>query len=69
MPRYSKHAWDRMRQRGIEKEWVEMCLEKPDVVLSPTKGLKQHILNLPDGRRLKVVIDADKNMVVSAMWL
>ena len=69
MPRYSKHAHDRMSQRGIRKKWVEKCVESPDVVIEPAKGLRQCVREMADGRRLKVVIDVEKDVVVSAMWL
>ena len=68
MPRYSKHAQDRMSQRGIKKAWVQMCLEKPDVTVESSSGLRQYLVTRPDGRRLKVVLDPDKDIVISAMW-
>jgi hypothetical protein len=68
MPRYSKHARDRMSQRGIKKTWVETCLENADVVVEPVKGLRQHIKTMANGRRLKVVLDVENDTIVSAMW-
>ena len=58
-----------MSQRGIKKKWVEVCLERPDLIIEPAKGLRQLVKALSDGRRLKVVVDVDKDTVVSAMWL
>ena len=68
MPRYSKHAQDRMSQRGIKKTWVEMCLGNADVVVEPVKGLRQHTRTMANGRRLKVVVDVESDTIVSAMW-
>ena len=31
--RYTLHALERMKQRGIDKELVEECLENPDRIL------------------------------------
>ena len=69
MPRYSKHAQDRMSQRGIRKKRIEQCLKCPDIVIEPGKGLRQVVKTFEDGRRLKVVVDVEKDVVVSAMWL
>lgn len=69
MPRYSKHAQDRMSQRGIRKKWIEQCLKCPDILIELGKGLSQVVKTFEDGRRLKVVVDVEKDVVVSAMWL
>lgn len=58
-----------MSQRGIKKSWVEYCLVHADVVVESTKGTKQHVATLQDGRRLKVVIDTENDIIVSAMWM
>ncbi len=68
LPQYSQHALDRMSQRGIRKAWVESCLKNAEVVVEPAKGLRQSITTMADGRRIKVVVDVDKDIVVTVMW-
>ena len=69
MARYSRHVQDRMSQRSIRKEWVEECLRHADLVVEPAKGLKQFVATVPDGRRLKVVVDTENDIIVTAMWM
>jgi hypothetical protein len=57
-----------MRGKPRQASVRDNCLVHADVVVESTKGTKQHVVTLQDGRRLKVVIDTENDIIVSAMW-
>ena len=68
MPRFIGHALDQMERRGITKKDVYFCLNDHDVRLIPKKGYEVYFVTHPSGKRLKVVLNAKANMVVTAVW-
>ncbi len=48
-----------MRERGISKEEVEYCFANFHVSYTDRKGNPIYIANLPGGRRIKVVAEAN----------
>ena len=58
MLRYTIHAKERMKQRGITEEEVEYCLNNYHTSYTDPKGNPIYRADLADGRRIKVVIRA-----------
>jgi len=56
---YTRHAKDRMKQRGITEEEVEYCLNNYHISYTNSAGNPIYRVDLPDGRRIKVVVKAD----------
>lgn len=56
---YTRHAKDRMRQRGITEDEVEYCLDHCEVCYADSKGNKIHRASVPGGKRIKVVTAAN----------
>ncbi len=55
---YTRHAKDRMKQRGITEEEVEYCLNNYHTYYTDADGNPIYKANLPDGRNIKVVVKA-----------
>ena len=55
---YTRHAKDRMKQRGITEEEVEYCLNNYHTSYTDVGGNPVYRANLPDGRHIKVVVKA-----------
>ena len=71
--RYTHHAEERIRERGITKSDVADALNRPygapEPGSRPDTIVVRGALVRPDGMRLKVVLDAAvSDRVVSAMW-
>ena len=68
--RYTRHARDRMRERGITEADVEAAVNRP--IGDPDAGNLGSIVTTgqaPGGRRLKVVRSAaDLELVISLYW-
>jgi hypothetical protein len=56
---YTRHAKDRMRQRGITEEEVEYCLSNYHTSYTDSSGNPIYKADLPDGRDIKVVVKAN----------
>lgn len=56
---YTRHAKDRMKQRGITEDEVEYCLNNYHTSYADTKGNAVHRVELRSGRHIKVVVKAD----------
>ena len=59
MIHYTKHARARMRQRRITKQEVEYCLQNYLTLYPDRVGNPIYRAELPSGRRIKVVIQAN----------
>ena len=59
MLRYTRHARDRMKQRGITEEEVEYCLNNYHTSYTDSAGNPIYKADLPDGRNIKVVVKAE----------
>lgn len=55
---YTRHAKDRMKQRGITEEEVEYCLNNYHISYTDPVGNPIYKADLPDGRHIKVVVKA-----------
>lgn len=69
MIRYTQHAKDRMKQRGITTEEVEYCLQNYHTSYSDKAGNPIYRADLPSGKHLKVVVKAgtaDKTVITVA---
>lgn len=55
---YTRHAKDRMRERGITEEEVEYCLRNYDISYTDFGGNVIYKADLPNGRHIKVVVKA-----------
>lgn len=55
---YTKHARERMMQRGIVEQDVEYCLQNYHTSYPDTKGNLIYRAELPGGRHVKVVLKA-----------
>lgn len=55
---YTRHANDRMKQRGITEEEVEYCLNNYHTSSTDSSGNPIYKADLPDGRNIKVVVKA-----------
>jgi len=53
---YTRHAKDRMRERGITEEEVEYCLNNYHISYTDSGGNPIYKADLPDGKRIKVVV-------------
>ncbi len=58
MLRYTRHARDRMKQRGITEEDIEYCLNNYHTAYTDSSGNPIYKTDLPDGRKIKVVVKA-----------
>jgi len=56
---YTRHAKDRMKQRGIIEEEVEYCLNNYHTAYTDSSGNPIYKADLPDGRHIKVVVKAN----------
>ena len=56
---YTRHAKDRMRERGITEEEVEYCLDNYHTSYTEKKGNPIYKVDLPSGRHIKVVVKAN----------
>lgn len=52
---YTKHAQIRMKQRGISKEQVEMCLNSPIESYPDAKGKMVYAKNFA-GRLIRIIV-------------
>ena len=64
MPKYTRHARRRMRQRSISKEEVEYCLNNHDIFCTDKKGNPKFRVRTPNGRDIKVVVKKENPNVV-----
>ncbi len=55
---YTRHAKDRMQERGITEEEVEYCLNNYHTFYADSAGNPIYKADLPDGRHIKVVVKA-----------
>jgi hypothetical protein len=69
MLNFSRHARNQMKRRGISRAEVRYCLNNPDITITPKEGCKQFRANHPSGKRIKVVVDTEKNKVVTVILL
>ena len=53
---YTRHAKDRMKQRGITEEEVEYCLNNYHTLYTDRGGNPIYKADLPNGKHLKVVV-------------
>jgi len=58
---YTRHAKDRMRERGITEEEVEYCLNNYHISYPDASGNSVYKANLPSGRHIKVVVKANSD--------
>ena len=58
MLEYSRHARERMRERGISEQEVEFCLDNYSISYKDKKGNSIYIAYLVSGKRVKVVAKA-----------
>ncbi len=56
---YTRHARDRMKQRGITQKEVEYCLNNYHTSYTDSVGNPKYKADLPDGRRIKVIVKAN----------
>ncbi len=56
---YTRHAKDRMQQRGITEEEVEYCLNNYHTSSTDKKGNPIYKADLPSSRYIKVVVKAN----------
>ncbi len=69
MPRFSAHARQRMKERGIDVADVTAVIDHPDVTFTDRKGNPCYIREI-DGRRIRVVVDiVDTDFVITAIDL
>lgn len=69
MPRFSRHACQRMMERNISVADVTAVLDNPDVTFRDPKGNPCSVREV-DGRRIKVVMSAtDTDFVITAIDL
>jgi hypothetical protein len=59
MIKYTRHAKDRMKERGIAKEDIEYCIENYHTCYLDKAGNPIYKADLADGRHVKVVVKAD----------
>ena len=71
-PIFSKHALEEMRERQITKRDVRTVINNHDTTYPGTHKTRPTVVKVgtaPDGRRLRVVLDAKKErVVVTAYW-
>lgn len=70
MLRFTNHARDRMKERGISKQEVEVCLENYQVSYLGDKDNMNYVYTSPTGRRIRVVVNekrAGHRIVISVM--
>ena len=63
MIEYSRHAREKMEERKYSEEWVEICLEDPDMIFpDPKHPDRVQILRCIPGHRqmLKVVVPENR---------
>ncbi len=71
MIEYSRHALEKMAERGLEEEWILFCLSDPDIEISePGTGCTVYLRCLPGrSQMLRVVIPDDRpNFVISVYF-
>jgi hypothetical protein len=56
---YTRHAKDRMQERGITEEEVAYCLDNYHTSYTDWSGNPIYKADLPSGRRVKVVVKAN----------
>lgn len=56
---YTRHAKDRMKERGITKEAVGYCLNNYHTSYTDSLGNPIYKADLPDGRHIKVVVKSN----------
>ena len=59
--RFSKHAEDRLEERKISKADAEDAYRSPDITYPDDKGNPCYVKNLPDGKRVEIVVEAGTN--------
>lgn len=58
-----------MRKRAISKEDVEYCIANNDTSSLSTEKNLQYWATLPNGKRIKVVLDQDSKAVITVMYI
>lgn len=70
--RYSRHARQRMQQRGVREQDVEIALSHPDEVCQTPENSNRYMRTMTNGRTLKVWValpEVGENRVVkSVAW-
>ena len=61
---YKRHAQKRMGERRISEEEIEYCLNNHDISYTDKKGNPIYITVMPNGRRVKVVVEKDNPQTV-----
>jgi len=69
MPSYCGHALRQMSKRGISKRDVQFCLTHYYIHFIPKKGYELYRTELPNGTQLQVILNRDKNQIVTAILL
>ena len=66
---YTDHAEERIAGRGIQKEWVEEAIKKPDKVMDVRHGRKQAIKKV-NREEISVVYakEGDNVIVITVFW-
>jgi hypothetical protein len=59
MIKYTRHAKDRMKERGIAEEEVEYCIENYQTCYLDKAGNPIYKADLSGGRHIKVVVKAN----------
>jgi len=64
--KFSGHAWEQMRRRGVSRSDVRYCLQNR-IDENPARGDCIKILGqLPSGKQIVIIVDIAKNQIVTA---
>jgi len=61
---YTRHAKDRMQERRITEKEVEYCIQNYHTSYTDKKGNPIYSAQLPSGRQIKVVVQANNPKIV-----
>jgi len=64
---YTEHARDQIKERKLEKIWVEEAIKFPDE--KRHKGIKSHAIKKINGVKIKVVYVKEKYIKVVTVFL
>lgn len=70
MIEYSHHAQDKVAERGLEEEWILLCLQEPEVTIpEPATGCTVYLRCIP-GRSLmlRVVVPNDRPSFIVSVY-
>ena len=65
---FYEHALSRMKDRGIQFEWVEMALLTPDDVTQLTTLRYAYDKMLADDKSIRVVVDEAERQIVTVYY-